>query len=1124
RKTATYIVKYYKDEIDSNDETKNYVGEGTPHTAEVGTPIRLVSGDQDSQLNYKKNALDNPDYYLDGVQQGDVPYTMKESTYKEDGTPIPQVIKVLYARKTATYIVKYYKDEIDPNDETKNYVGESDVYPAYVGEEIRLSEGDQDAQLNNKKTRDALNDNPDYYLDGVQQNPVPYVMKESTYNQDGTPVPQVIKVLYAHKTTSYRIEYYKGKELDGAAHIEDVQVTDGNAGDVIEEKDINLNAKKPAGHKNGEWIVPTVDGAKKLVLDVDSENNVIKVLYRPIKVTVKIEGKQVVTQYNGKEQSTDDDDFYNEEFPNGYRVTVVPEQGYESECSVTDGQIGLAEGAKAEAHGTEVNDSRNSEYPDYYPMNLHGTPVNPGDPACSFVCNNPNGEDVTFELVEDGWLKITPVEDWVVVTIQGKQVTTTYNGEEQNTNMFNVDGFEPGKGYRVVSIKYEDGRDVVGLTADDIALVEPGTDIAKGTEANTPANIEYPEHYPMNLRGTPGTSDGSEVSDGNAEVTDGNAEDQTCSFKNTNDRFLDVKFVVEDGWLKINPSNEKIVVTITGNNNTVYYNGKEQSVKGYTVDSITKDGKPFDKITKENIVLVKEGTDVASGTNVKRTATKAIDKYMMNLHGTPTETDTAECSFKCINSDFNDVTFIVHDGYLVINPLKLTVNVVGNRGEEVYDGTEKKVTGYTLNLDSTVSDGNAEVTDGNADVSGGNAGTTPDASKFFDEGKVVFTGEAVAKGVLPDTYPMGLTKDQFSYSDENIDVDFVVVDGQLIIKDRPETDKLHVVAKTPDRTEMFSGKTWVGTDFDYTVEGSVIVLNPLTKALNAIGDVFGKLFGLNANAANTGKEIEIKGNKYTVSGLRVDVTARNVGQYDLVIVNEGFKVVDAAGNDVTAQFDDPELINGKFTITPKPIELKSDSASKVYDGTPLVSHHASASDSWGIGDAVTYNFTGSQTDPGSSENKFNAVEATALTDFRNYTITYVFGTLTVTASSDSENPPKKDDTPNVTPPKGDDNPPVDNPEKENKKKNKKTDTPPTQYDDSNNDNNDSAVNNTTPADQRQVLGAKREQGEQPGVLGARRGGTEDNTNTSRIFVLLIAAGAAATLLALGKKRKKNDEQ
>ncbi|WP_029319920.1 InlB B-repeat-containing protein [Butyrivibrio sp. AE3004] len=1011
-----------------------------------------------------------------------------------------QAMFAVWKKKTVDVVVKYYKD--NPSD--SNYLGDqyddtTTFKNVEVGTKIELNIADNEAVLNKCKSVVGIN-----YGDGAQS--------PSSHTVVATPNPNVIKVVYVRKLVDYTIRYWKGKSITDTnkQRILPDAVSSGNAaGTEITLTDSQINDKdhKPEkGYKNGiAYKDNTVLEGNKFTLDADSNNNIIDVLYTPNKITVTIVGKTATTMYTGEEQSTyklpaDDTDFKDEgttEEYLGYMITgITAEEG--TAPSKTDLKVKLKKDVKAEARGTEVK--YNNEY---YPMNLQGGTKDNNN--CSFTWDNTTYQDVEFD-VTDGWLKITPNEEKLVVKIVGKTVETPYTGEKQSTKTFKKDGFDPiEKGYRIDSIKYdnEGQTDVDAVMAEEIAagvaLANGAKDYAEGTDVNTTDNPKY-------LMGMQGGTNG----------------DADCSFvytdiNNTNHYKGSIRFVVEDGWLKINPVKDEIVVTITGNHAITNYNGKEQSVKGYKVDSITKkNGEKFTGITADDIALVSDGNAVASGKDVKRNAvTKAIESYVMGLRGSEAGSD---CSFKCTNPGYTNVVFVVHDGYLTINPLKLTVEVIGNRGEEFYDGTEKRVEGYTLNNVQAVSDGNA-VSNGNA-VTDGSAAVDP--TSLFDKSKVTFTGEAVAKGILPDTYPMGLTPGQFGYDDPNIDVTFTVIDGQLIIKDIPEGKKLHVMASTPDVVEMYSGKTWLGSDFDYTVEGSAPSTNAAIKTLGAIGDFVNKVLGIfKVHAAETGKPIEINGVKYFVSGLRVEVKARSVGKYDLAIVDEGFKVTDVNGNDVTKQFDDPTYKIGTLTIIPKPIEITSGTAEKVYDKTPLVCHVATENTTWGEGDAVTYEFTGSQTEPGTSKNTFTAKPANDLTDFKNYEIKYILGDLTVKKPTDVE-PPKDPEDPK-DPPKDPEDP--KDPPKENPKKHKKHNPPVDNHDDDDhyrggNDNS----NNNPPAKHGDVLGAKRSDGgEKETVLGARRGGTDDYTNTSRIIVLLIAAGAVVTLLATGKKRKKNDE-
>ena len=121
-------------------------------------------------------------------------------------------------------------------------------------------------------------------------------------------------------------------------------------------------------------------------------------------------------------------------------------------------------------------------------------------------------------------------------------------------------------------------------------------------------------------------------------------------------------------------------------------------------------------------------------------------------------------------------------------------------------------------------------------------------------------------------------------------------------------------------------------------------------------------------------------------------------------------VKDKYGTDVT---DDGYLIEvdcGKLTVTRRPITLTSGSAEKLFDGYPLTCPSCSITSgsmpvSSSEDDVRWTNFTGSQTEVGSSANTFTVEITNKLGDIRtyNYDITYIFGTLTV---HENPNPPE----------------------------------------------------------------------------------------------------------------------
>ncbi len=100
-------------------------------------------------------------------------------------------------------------------------------------------------------------------------------------------------------------------------------------------------------------------------------------------------------------------------------------------------------------------------------------------------------------------------------------------------------------------------------------------------------------------------------------------------------------------------------------------------------------------------------------------------------------------------------------------------------------------------------------------------------------------------------------------------------------------------------------------------------------------------------------------------------------------------------------------------IKPRVVHLRSESATKMYDGTPLTKHELAEEEKaaiigdddsgrgWIDGEGATYEFTGSQTVVGSSNNTYK-VTAKEGTDLGNYTLYKAEGTLTVTPRPDEE--------------------------------------------------------------------------------------------------------------------------
>ena len=291
----------------------------------------------------------------------------------------------------------------------------------------------------------------------------------------------------------------------------------------------------------------------------------------------------------------------------------------------------------------------------------------------------------------------------------------------------------------------------------------------------------------------------------------------TITYK-TSDKFNanNYSIIKNEGKLSITPVTDEVTVRIKGNKDTVTYNGEEQSVSGYTVDSISN--------------TLYSSTDFTL--NGQATATgKDANTYPMNLDAT---------QFVNNNTNFSNVKFeIAEDGQLVITPVtdKVTVTIKGNKDTATYDGNPHSVEGYVI-----------------TDIS----------NKLYKENDIGFTGEAKAEGIEAATYQMNLKKDQFSNTSQNFtDVEFVVEDGTLTISpksitpdgpDTPEEKKTGITVTAPEGSkydgEEHKNKPTVidtktdkvlveGTDYELTYSEDVINAGTVTVTVTGKGNYEG---------------------------------------------------------------------------------------------------------------------------------------------------------------------------------------------------------------------------------------------------------------------------------------------
>ena len=441
-------------------------------------------------------------------------------------------------------------------------------------------------------------------------------------------------------------------------------------------------------------------------------------------------------------------------------------------------------------------------------------------------------------------------------------------------------------------------------------------------------------------------------------------------------------------------------VTLTANSATREYTGESQRVKGYTCDVADA---AFAGIT----LLGGKGTDAGD--------------YPYTFAAGAVGTVSADGKF---------IVAKTNDGKLVISPnsQQVIVKIKGNTGGEKYDGTEHSVEGYAVSY-----------------VVGGAA--SADAPAGFDAGDISFAGAAKAAGTDAGSYPMGLKAGDFGYAGKNFsNVSFEVEDGHLDISKRAliikpkdasrvyngealEASEWEVAESSPDQflagqgisNPVFSGSqtapgtsesSIVGWDYQENTKAGNYEIRTEKGTLNVTSRGATETITVEANSTSVTYDGEIHsavglkttefvvgGKTYTVSGLSTeDPSATDAGTYTNNITGTA-KVTDAAGNDVTGEFD-VEIKDGSLVIDPAEVTIKPKDASKPYDGTSLVASEFEASGFVGDDGVEGVTYGGSQLNFGESESTIAGFAAAGSTKLTNYRITLSKGKLKVTANAE----------------------------------------------------------------------------------------------------------------------------
>ena len=426
-------------------------------------------------------------------------------------------------------------------------------------------------------------------------------------------------------------------------------------------------------------------------------------------------------------------------------------------------------------------------------------------------------------------------------------------------------------------------------------------------------------------------------------------------------------------------------IVITADDGTWTYDGQPHSKatftttglpEGYTVEaviseSITNVG------TKDNVVesyIIKFGDEdvTAQFTNV------STEKGTLTITKRPLEITAKDASKTYDGTELTNNGWDITSGTLAAGD-EPVVTVVGNRTNAgtvtneitavgvMHDGT----TDVTENYNITTQNGTLTVTARPLEI------TAASASKPYDGSPLINTGYSRTSGSLA----AGQT------------LDSVTVTGSQLYPGSSSNTAGGAMIKDAGGNNVTGNYaiTYVNGTLGVTVAEIEITVTANSDSKEYDGTpLINNGWDLTSGTLAAGDSLVV-----TVVGSRTDAgTAANA-------ITE-VKVMHGT-TEVTENYDITE-VNGTLTVTARPLEITAASASKPYDGSPLINTgYSRTSGSLAAGqtlDSVTV--TGSQLYPGSSANTASGavIKDTGGTDVTgNYDITYAAGTLTVTKAA-----------------------------------------------------------------------------------------------------------------------------
>ena len=534
-------------------------------------------------------------------------------------------------------------------------------------------------------------------------------------------------------------------------------------------------------------------------------------------------------------------------------------------------------------------------------------------------------------MVQDGSMTITQNTAEVTVTITGSEETKEYNGSEQTLEGFQstVSGAE--KAQIQVSLK-------AGKTAQ-----------AKGTNVGK---------YSMNLK----------------------AED----FEATSDNYSNIKVVVaKDGTLTIDKAKAK--VTVKGNKDSKPYNGKNQSVSGYSLVSIDND------LYKESYFTLKEGKGTATRKNAGTTPMGLKSEDFQNRN------DNFDVEFVVSEDGSMTITqkSIIPDGPKTPEEKKTGIKVTAPK-DTTYSGNEQKKepviedtkTGKTLDKDDYSLSYSDDVT---------NAGTVT----ITVTGKGNYTGKfEVTYKINPRKVTLKSETASKPYDGTALTKPAIKVSGDGFVEGEVSDIKATGSVTTVSEGEVTNTITFTKEnnykDGNYKIEKDEGKLSITAQSIDPGTDPEKPNPDYTGAKVNSPSDEVYDGNEHkwipTVTD-KADKKLKAGTDYTVEYSTKNFKDVGTIDVTITGKGNYTGTVTRTYKITPKSVTVTAEDKTKVFGVTdPKLTAKVAGT----LGnDTVEYTLS---RETGEAAGKYEiTVKGDKLQG--NYKVTYVAGTLTITSQS-----------------------------------------------------------------------------------------------------------------------------